>query len=73
MKKIKDIENENYKNWVKVNNKLNNPHIISVTAFVHNKNGKKLNSFFERNSYIDIENLAKQIFLNISNTKWLKN
>ncbi len=63
LKKIKDIENENYKNWVKVNNQLNNPHIISVTAFVHNKNGKKLNSFFERNSYIDIENLRKQISL----------
>ena len=63
LKKIKDIEKENYKNWVKANNKLNNPHKISVIAFIHNKNGVKLNSFFKKYTFINIENLSNQISL----------
>ena len=45
------------------NNEIKNPHKISVIAFIHNKNGVKLNSFFKKYTFINIENLSDQISL----------
>ena len=61
LEKITNFDNENYKNWVKSNNEIQNPYKISVIAFIHNKNGVKLNSFFKKYTFISIENLSDQI------------
>ena len=63
LEKITNFDNENYKNWVKSNNEIKNPYKISVIAFIHNKNGVKLNSFFKKYTFINIENLSDQISL----------
>ena len=63
LEKITNFDNENYKNWVKSNNEIQNPYKISVIAFIHNKNGVKLNSFFKKYTFINIENLSDQISL----------
>ena len=63
LEKITNFDNENYKNLVNSNNEIKNPHKISVIAFIHNKNGVKLNSFFKKYTFINIENLSDQISL----------
>ena len=61
LEKITNFDNENYKNWVKSNNEIQNPYKISVIAFIHNKNGVKLNSFFKKYTFTITENLSYQI------------
>tara|TARA_Y100001970_G_scaffold288371_1_gene415474 strand:+ start:2288 stop:3448 length:1161 start_codon:yes stop_codon:yes gene_type:complete len=63
LEKVSNPDDLSYKNWVKLNGEIENPQKISVTAFIHNKNGKKLNSFFKKNSFTNIENLPSQLKL----------
>ena len=63
MEKITNFDNENYKYWLNSNNEIKNPHKISVIAFIHNNNGVRLNSFFKKYTFINIENLSDQISL----------
>ncbi len=63
LEKVSNPDDLSYKNWVKINGEIENPQKISITAFIHNKNGKKLNSFFRKNSFTNIENLSFQLNL----------